>query len=357
VRWRAGMAEALKSFRPEVGWAATGGAWPDMVFSTRVRLARNLAGCRFTGRAAPDKLAELRRQAFAAARDSGLFPRGHFLRIEALGAQDRAFLSERHHISPSLAEGRVPSGAVVANDEACSVMVNEEDHLRLQSLRGGFAIDEAFAAALKLDEALGGRLEYSYDDRFGFLTACPTNAGTGLRVSCLAHLPAMTRLGRMPQALEGLGRLGVIARGIYGEGTCVLGDYYQVSNAACLGRSEEDICRSMDTVVRNLLRQEIAAREELLAPAARLRTEDAVFRSLGLLRHARSVSYGEFMQNVSLVRMGAAMALPVGADFGTLNQLALLMQPAHIQAAAGRALSPAERDAFRADCLRQSLAQ
>ena len=234
-------------------------------------------------------------------------------------------------------------------------MVNEEDHLRLQCLGSGFAIEETLNSALKLDEALGRRLPYAFSGKFGFLTACPTNAGTGMRISCLAHLPAMSRLGLMPQALESLSRMGVIARGIYGEGTCVLGDYYQISNAACLGRTEEEFRVNMDRVIRNLIRQEIAARETLLKGHAKLHTEDAVFRALGVLRHARTLSYGEFMRNISLARMGAAMGWEMGLDFSTFNQVTLLMQPAHIQAAAGRALSPEERDVFRADSLRKKL--
>ncbi len=349
------MAEIFKGFRPYVTWANARGAWPEMIFSTRVRFARNLDGFAFTNRAAPDRLAEIRRLAFAAAKESGLFPRGHYLKMEALGALEKNFLAERHHISPVLAATACPAGAVVANDEDLSVMVNEEDHLRLQCLSAGFAIEDAFKAALKLDEALGAKLPYSFGEEFGFLTACPTNAGTGIRISCLAHLPAMARLGRMPAALESLSRLGVIARGIYGEGTYVLGDFYQIANAACLGRSEEEFCRNMDTVVRNLIRQEIDARELLLKGPAKLKTEDAVYRAAGLLRCARTLSYSEFMQSMSLARMGVAMGWDMGLDLSTFNQLTLLMQPAHIQAAAGRALAPAERDAFRADSLRKKL--
>ena len=349
------MAEVLKNFRPDVTWANARGAWPELIFSTRVRFARNLDGFAFPGRAAPDRLAEIRRLVFGAVKESGMFSRGHFYRMEALSTLEKNFLAERHHISPVLADTALPAGAAVSNDEDLSVMANEEDHLRLQCLSAGFAIEEAFKAALKLDEALGGRLPYSFGPEFGFLTACPTNAGTGIRISCLAHLPAMSRLGRMPAALENLSRLGVAARGIYGEGTYVLGDFYQIANAACLGRPEEEFCRNMDTVIRNLIRQEIDARELLLKGPARLRTEDAVFRALGLLRHARSISYSEFMQNMSLARMGAALGWNMGLDLSTFNQLTLLMQPAHIQAAAGRALTPAERDACRADSLRRKL--
>ena len=334
------MAEMIKSFRPYVTWANARGAWPDMIFSTRVRFARNLQGFPFPNRAEPRQLAEIRRQAMTAARDSGLFSRGHFLKLEALTPLDKRFLVERHHVSHALAATVLPAGAAVSNDEDLSVMVNEEDHLRLQCLHSGFAIEGAFKAALKLDEALGRALPFAYGQRFGFLTACPTNTG----------------LGQMPQVLESLSHLGVTARGIYGEGTMVLGDFYQISNATCLGRSEEEFCQNIDRVIRNLIRQEIAARETLLKGPLKLRTEDAVYRALGLLKHARTLSYEEFMQNVSLVRMGTAMGWNMGHDFSTFNQVTLLMQPAHIQAAAGRELAPAERDAFRAEFLRKKLA-
>ncbi len=347
--------DSIKTFRPYVTWANARGAWPDMIFSTRVRFARNLESFPFPNRAEPRQLAQIRRLALGAAKATGLFPKGHYLKIETLGSLDKRFLVERHHVSHALASAVLPAGAVVANDEDLSAMINEEDHLRLQCLNAGFAIDETFKAALKLDEALGRELPFAFRPRFGFLTACPTNTGTGMRVSCLAHLPALSRLGQMPQVLESLSHLGVTARGIYGEGTYVLGDFYQISNATCLGRDEEDFCKNIDRVIRNLIRQEISARETLLKAPLKLKTEDTVYRALGLLKHARSLSYGEFMQNISLARMGAAMGWDMGLDFSTFNQVTLLMQPAHIQAAAGRELSPAERDAFRADYLRKKL--
>jgi protein arginine kinase len=345
--------DVIKGFRPYVTWASARGAWPEMIFSTRVRFARNLEGFSFPNRSEPRQLAEIRRLALAAAKGTGLFPRGHFLKVEALSGLEKGFLVERHHVSHALASSVLPTGAAVSNDEDLSVMVNEEDHVRLQCLHAGFAIEEAFRAALKLDDELGRALPFAYGARFGFLTACPTNTGTGMRVSCLAHLPALSRLGSMPQVLENLSHLGVTARGIYGEGTYVLGDFYQISNATCLGRSEEEFCQNIDRVIRNLIRQEIAAREALLKGHMRVKTEDAVYRALGLLKHARSLSYEEFMQNVSLARMGAAMGWDMGMDFSTFNQLTLLMQPAHLQAAAGKEFGPAERDAFRAEYTRK----
>ncbi|HOW88913.1 MAG TPA: hypothetical protein PL037_01420 [Elusimicrobiales bacterium] len=349
------MARVTDSFRPCVTWANSGGKWPDMIFSTRVRLARNISGFEFPGRARPDALGRLRDGALEAARSTRLFTRGHYIRTAALTGPEKNFLIERHHISHGLAAAERAGAVVVNNDENLSVMINEEDHLRLQSVEAGFSIEAAFERVDRLDDELGRMLPYAFGEKFGFLTACPTNAGTGMRVSCLVHLPALSRSGQMPKLLENLSRLGMTARGIYGEGTCVIGDFFQISNAVSMGRSESELCDGLDRTVSNLMRLEITAREKLAAPRVRLKTEDGVFRAYGLLKNARTLSYGEFMQNISLVRMGVAMGYPIRTDFSTLNQFTLLMQPAHLEAMSGRRLEPEERDAARAEYIRKNL--
>ena len=349
------MSRVTDSFRPHVTWANADGAWPEIVFSTRVRLARNLAGRSFPQRASAAARRAVLEASLEAARASRLFARGHYLKTAALTPLEKNFLTERHHISHKLASDERAGAVVVNNDENLSVMVNEEDHLRLQSLVSGFATAKALEAVNRLDDELGRSLTYAYSEKFGFLTSCPTNVGTGLRVSCLVHLPALSRAGSMPGLLESISHLGMTARGIYGEGTYVLGDYYQISNATCLGRSEAEFCGNLDRTITNMIRLEIGAREKLLAPALKLKTEDSIFRAYGLLKNARSLSYEEFMQNISLIRMGAAMGYPIRTDFSALNQFTLLMQPAHLQARAGRALEPAERDAARADYIRENL--
>ena len=349
------MGKVIGAFRAHVTWANPKGKWPDIIFSTRVRLARNLAGAAFPHSAPAAALRGIRETALETAKATRLFARGHYLKTDALSPLEKKFLVERHHISHNLASSERAGAVAVSNDEDLAVMVNEEDHLRLQSIASGFSIDAALGAVNRLDAELGRILPYAFNAKFGFLTACPTNVGTGMRVSCLVHLPALSRAGRMPGLLESLSRLGVTARGIYGEGTCVLGDFYQISNATCLGRSEEEFCADLDRTIANLIRLEISAREELVIPGVRLKTEDGVFRAYGLLKNARSVSYGEFMQNLSLVRMGAAMGYSIRTDFGTLNQFALLMQPAHLEAMAGRPLGPDERDAERAAYIRKNL--
>ncbi|MCX5786670.1 MAG: hypothetical protein NTX59_13395 [Elusimicrobia bacterium] len=394
------MPEITDSFGSAVNWANSRGSCPEMIFSTRVRFARNFSGFPFPHRAHASSLLSARDLAFKAVKACGFFPGSCYLKTETLSPFEKQILAERHHISHALSAMIRPAGVVISGDESLSVMVNEEDHLRVQSIVAGLAIEEAFAAAEKLESSLGRILPYACSDKFGCLTASPANAGTGLRVSCLAHLPALSRLGYIPETLESLSSLGVTARGIYGEGTYILGDFYQISNAVCLGKSEEEFCRSLDRAIKNLISREISARETLLKGGDRLKTEDAVYRAYGMLKNARLMSYQEFMRHVSLVRLGLAMGCrftppfwdkkrPVsgetaaiddglgtksaglGLDFNTLNQLTLLMQPAHVQLASGKSrtfsamgsakvrggqLSPSERDALRADYLRKKLA-
>ena len=393
------MPAITDSFGPSIGWANARGGCPEMIFSTRVRFARNLSGFPFPHRAPVSALLSARGLAFKALKACGFFPGSHCFETEALSPFEKQILAERHHISHALAVMARPAGVVIGGDESLSVMVNEEDHLRVQCIVSGLAIEEAFAAAEKLESALGRILPYAYSDKFGCLTASPANAGTGLRVSCLAHLPALSRLGYIPETIESLSSLGVTARGVYGEGTYILGDFYQISNSACMGKSEEELCRSTDRAIKNLISREMSAREILIKGGDRLKTEDAVYRAYGILKNARLMSYQEFMRHVSLVRLGLAMGCkftptfwekkrPVcgetaaiddgletkragpGLDLNALNQLTLLMQPAHVQLASekprtfsamgsakvrGGQLSPYERDAFRASYLRKQL--
>ncbi|HAH31002.1 MAG TPA: ATP--guanido phosphotransferase [Elusimicrobia bacterium] len=355
-------------FGTTVKWADARGSCPEIIFSTRVRFARNFSGFPFPHRAPDSSLLSARRLALGAIKSCGLVSRAYYLETGALSSFEKCFLVERHHISHALAAALRPSGVVISGDESLSVMVNEEDHLRVQSIVSGLAIEEAFSAAEKLESALGRILPYAYSDKFGCLTACPANAGTGLRVSCLAHLPALSLLGHIPVTLESLSSLGVTARGIYGEGTCILGDFYQISSSASLGRSEEEFCRSMERAIKNLINREMSARETLFQAGDNRKTEDAVYRAYGALKYARLMSYQEFMRHISLVRLGLAIGCGFGLDFSALNQLILLMQPAHLQLAGGdprasfkkakvrgKQLFPPELDAFRSDCLRKKL--
>ncbi len=345
----------LSWFRDRINWASASGDWPDIVFSTRVRFARNLHGFPFPGRASRQSQAELRRRALEAIKASRLFPRAKEADLETLSPLEKRFLVERRHISHNLASAAGAQAVVIAADETLSVMVNEEDHLRLQAILPGFSADKCLELASSAETGLGELLPYAYGSEFGFLTACPTNTGTGMRVSCMVHLPALGRAGRLGAALESLSQLGVTSRGMYGEGTYVLGDFYQISNSVCLGRGEDEFAGNVRRVIRNLINFEIKAREDLLKPGLRVKTEDAVHRARALLSGARLMSYEEFMQNSSLARMGLAMGLRPGLDLDCLNQMTIQAQPAHLSVRAGRELSPESRDEARAGFVRSRL--
>lgn len=343
-------------FKPFVNWANAQGNWPDIVFSTRVRFARNIYGFSFPQRASVEKLEEVRGIIIEAIKKIKNFStRAHFINMRNLNSSEKMFLIERHHISHNLANESRNGAVAIAGDEMLSIMVNEEDHLRIQGIVSGLSVDKAFEQVSSVDDELGRILDYAYNRKFGFLTACPTNVGTGFRVSCLVHLPALTKTGQIQKVLENLSHISITARGIYGEGTYVLGDFYQISNATCLGHSEQEFSKNLNSVINNLIKREIRAREELLSKDLKVKTEDSIYRAWGVLKNSRMISYEEFMQNSSMVRMGIAMGYSIPIDFVTLNQLLILMQPVHLQVLTGKKLEPFERDIERSQYIRKIL--
>ncbi len=308
----------------------------------------------FPHRAGEAALLDARRRIFSALKAGGLLTGARYISLESLDALERQFLAERHHM-PHGAGRPAGCGMVVSRDEELSVSINILDHFRAQCIVSGFAVEEACAAAGKLEKSAGRALTYARSARFGYLSACPANSGTGLRVSCLAHAPALARLGRMPEIIGGFSGTGVTAKGVDGAGACVLGDFYQIASAAGPGAEEGRICAAVVSVVRGLVAGEAAAREKLFSRGEKKNTEDAVWRAYGALRYARILSYREFMQHLSLVRLGAAVGTLAGLSFGQLNRLTLSMQPAHLQAAAPRRLPLAELDELRALFVRAAL--
>jgi protein arginine kinase len=247
------------------------------------------------------------------------------------------------------------SAVVLAAREPQSIMVNEEDHLRLQALVSGLRLPEAWRLVDRLDEDLGQVLPYAYHHEFGFLTSCPTNVGTGLRASVLMHLPGLVLTKEISKVLHGLGQVGLTFRGLYGEGSEVVGNFFQVSNQTTLGKSEEDLVDHLDRIVRQVIQYETHARQVLLRDAPGV-TEDKIWRAYGLLRFARSLSFEEMMNLLSGVRLGVSLKLLKKLRVYTLNKLMIFTQPSHLEQAAGRDLTPAEGDAHRAAYVRQILA-
>jgi protein arginine kinase len=249
----------------------------------------------------------------------------------------------------------VRSGAAVFLGDGLGVMVNEEDHLRLQALRSGFNVGAAYTDADRVDAELGARMPFAFHGEFGFLTSCPTNTGTGLRASVLMHLPGLVLTKEISKVLAGLQQVGLTYRGLYGEGSEVVGNFFQVSNQTTLGRTEEELLEGLNRVVRFLIQREDEARRVLLRDAGYI-IEDKLWRAYGTLRYARSLTFDEAMNYLSGVRLAVGLKLIAGLSVYTLNKLLIFSQAAHLAHAEGRALTESEANLARARYVRQMLA-
>jgi protein arginine kinase len=341
-----------------VGWLDASGPHSDIVLSTRIRLARNVEGYAFTARARDGERLRVLSQVREAVTSTGALREGALFRLDELAPTDRALLHERHLVSKELAgldaQHPLRTGAAVFLSGGLGVMVNEEDHLRLQSLRSGFALQDAFAAIDRLDRELGGRLPYSFHQEFGFLTACPTNVGTGMRGSVLIHLPGLVLTKEIGRVLAGLQQMGLTYRGLYGEGSEVVGNFFQISNQTTLGRSEEELLDQLLRVVGHVIESEEQARRVLLRDAGYI-IEDKLWRAYGTLRYARSLTFDEAMNYLSGVRLAVGLKLIPNLSVYTLNKLLIFSQAAHLAHLEGRGLTESETSLARARYVRKAL--
>ena len=345
-----------------VDWLETGGPEHDIVLSTRVRLARNLQGFPFSIRAG----AEDRRRVLS--RVSGALESGRalaepvLLHMEDLEGPERRLLLERHLVSRDLIgredDGGVPPGAalVLEGRRALGLMVNEEDHIRLQTLLNGLQLAEAWSEVDALDDELGRRLPYAFHHEFGFLTSCPTNVGTGLRASVLIHLPGLVLTKEIQKVLQGISQVGLTYRGLYGEGSEVVGNFFQISNQTTLGKTEDELIDHLAKIVGQVIQYEKQARAILLREAPAV-LEDKVGRAYGILRHAHSLPFDEMMNLISGVRLGLTLKLLRTPRVETLNRVVIYGQTAHLEHAAGRSLDEADADVHRAAFVREALAE
>ena len=312
-------------------WLAPTGPMHDVVISSRVRLARNLVGLPFLPKCNEQQATEIVSRLTRTSLDMLGEENAFFVDVARAPATDRDLLIERHLISKPFAEAQGPRGAVIAQDETVSLMFNEEDHLRMQVLRSGMQIREAFEQMTELENRIEQQVSFAYSDQWGYLTACPTNVGTGLRVSVMLHLPAMTLTGQIPKLAHAVHDLQMAIRGLYGEGSDATGDLYQISNQRTLGVSEEDILRHfVSTMIPQLLAYERGARDALRKNSP-TQLADRIHRAVAILQSARVVAVGEMMHLLSMVRMGLLIECVEGVDLATINELLLLSQPAHLQ--------------------------
>ena len=332
-------------------WLEPDGSSSNIVISSRARLARNLEGMPYAHRAEEFKLAEVVESVLDAASGAG-FDTSAFFRNDELDEGQKAVFIERHLMSPALAQKQGNRGVLVKDGEFISILINEEDHVRLQSIRSGLDIMSAWEDADRIDDGLSKGVSFSFSDSYGYLTACPTNFGTGLRASVLIHLPALVLTKEIQRVIRSVGQLGLAVRGYHGEGTEVIGNFFQISNQTSLGKSEREIIKGLNSVVSQVVDYEKKAADVLLKEA-KSQIEDKVWRSLGILKTARALSTHEFMNLISAVRFGQYLNLYDKPSMKTLNELMVLVQPGHIQALNGKQIDPAERDVIRADTVRQ----
>lgn len=330
-------------------WYRQVGSEGDVVLSTRVRLARNLTGFPFPDRMNAAQKQDLKNKVFAALKDDSESLR--LFDVAALPRREAVSLAERHLISPAFAECDGGSALFLSEDEGLSLMVNEEDHLRLQTFGAGLCLEECLARADEMDSRLCDKLHFAFSDRLGYLTQCPTNLGTGMRASVMLHLPALTESKTIPLLAGTVSKLGLTIRGLYGEGTRAEGAVYQLSNQVTLGITEKEAVENLKGVAMQIVGEERRARERICRDPA---YEDRIWRALGVLKTARLLNHKECMHLLSLVQIGASMGLlDVPAD--TVTALLTDVQPATLATAAGKDLDAGERDTARAALVRERL--
>lgn len=336
-------------------WLRATGPESDIVMSSRIRLARNLAQFPFPNRAEDSVRSEVEEILHAQIDRLSEVRRLSYIPVSTLEPLDRQMLVERQLISREHSENRGRRGVGISDEENVSLMVNEEDHLRMQVLHSGFALDECWAEIDRLDDAIESEVSYAFSERLGYLTACPTNCGTGIRVSVLLHLPALVITKEIQKVFQALQKIGLAVRGLYGEGSQAMGDFYQISNQVTLGKSEAQLIKTIQDVVPNILSYERRVRSALVKENRR-GLHDQVSRAYGILRNAQTISSEETMHLLSSVRMGINLGLIDDLEIPTVNELFIHTQPAHLQKIRHEKLESAERNVARAAYIRQRLA-
>lgn len=335
-------------------WLKGSGPSSHIVMSTRIRLARNLTRVPFPNRAEKKDLLNVVEDVGKAVLNSDYFKNSLILKMNELDSIDKQFLVERHLMSHEHAVSGDGKGLIVSSEEILSIMVNEEDHLRIQVMQSGLSLTDSWRIINMLDDSLSKALNYAYLSNWGYLTACPTNTGTAMRGSVMLHLPALVMTKQINKVLAAIAKLSFASRGFYGEGTQARGNIYQISNQVSLGHSEEDILQNIGGLIKQVIEQEEQARQALLVQN-RSMLEDKVFRSLGVLKSAHIISSQETIELLSMVRLGVDLGILNQVDRANINELFITIQPAHLQKIEGKKLTPAQRDTRRAALIREKL--
>ncbi|WP_188456354.1 protein arginine kinase [Virgibacillus oceani] len=337
-------------------WMREDGPDSDIVLSSRIRLARNFAEASFPLIAKQEVLEEIKvffqkeyeHQSFQDYQDFAFVP------IRGLSPVEKRVLVEKHLISPHLAKHAESAATLISENEQVSVMINEEDHIRIQMYFPGFQLNKALKKAFEFDDWLEEKVNYAFDETRGYLTSCPTNVGTGMRASVMMHLPALAITGQLNRMIPAINQLGLVVRGIYGEGSEAVGNVFQISNQITLGKSEEDIVEDLQSVVKQLIEHERKARSRLVDQSG-TQLEDRIYRSYGVLEYSRIIESMEAAKCLSNVRLGIDLGIIKNVSRHILNELMILTQPGFLQQYAKKTLTANERDVLRASLIRERL--
>lgn len=343
-----------KLIEKRVSWLADSGPEDDIAISSRIRLARNLKDLPFPINAKQDQLCSVTAAVLIAAEKSKCFEIFYEFKMSDLTPLERQILLERRLISRDFAVSNHESAVVINEDETCGLMINEEDHIRMQVMRPGLQLLDVWKIADKIDNLLTAELPIAFDQNLGYLTSCPTNVGTGMRASVMLHLPGLTLAGQINGVIQAISKLGLAARGIFGEGTENLGNLYQISNQSTLGETETQIIEKLESVLRQIIGHEKNARQKLMENRNDFLL-DHIGRAYGILKHSYIISSEEALNSLSSLRLGVDMGMFSSLDIHTVNELFVTVQSAHLQKYANKELNAAERDVLRAKIIREKM--
>lgn len=335
-------------------WLRATGPNSNIVISSRVRLARNIASVPFSHWANKQKKKDCLNSIKTAISTCPFLKKTSYIDIGSLNDLDKQFLVERHLMSREHASVPDTKALVFDDKEIMSIMINEEDHIRMQILQSGFNLTETWRITDEIDNDLSSKLNYAYSPKLGYLTACPTNVGTGMRASVMLHLPALVFTNQANRVLQTITKLGLTVRGFYGEGTEVQGNFFQISNQLTLGRSENEIIDGLERVINQIVTREESARKTIFM-RSKEKLIDRIWRSYGTLRSAHIITSNETIELLSAIRLGVDMDIIKDINIPTINELFILTQPAHLQKIEKRALNATERDLKRADIIRKKI--
>ncbi len=337
-----------------IKWLKGTGPEEDVVISSRVRLARNLNHYKFPQQMNLKDIESVTNEILNAANENINNENYKFVRVKDLGYLDKGSYVEKHLISPELVQNPMKSSVLLRDDEKVAIMINEEDHIRMQILSPGLNLEESWNLCSEIDDRLEENLDYAFDQKLGYLTSCPTNVGTGLRASVMLHLPCLVYTRYINNIIQAVNQIGLTVRGLYGEGSEALGNLFQISNQTTLGETEEEMIQKLKNVAYQIINKERDIRKGFVSKR-KIEIEDKVFRSYGILNHARVISSREAMKLLSNVKLGAEIGFIEKVDMKEISNLMILTQPASLQKCFKEEMTKEERDIKRAQLIREKL--